>query len=306
MTKRFNLFMVMLLLLLGTPYYWLMIDNRPGEMAAKPIGIERLRKLAGSIPGEAPQRVEMELVAYRRLPGNLFVAGSGIKRKLIGVMAWQLPVKGGKPIVIDSGFSRNAAAELGMERFDKAAQDRINAALRTAGIILITHEHVDHEGGLIALGDPGALAAARLNANQIEGNRWTDLLPWPQGARPQPALAGAEPVAIAPGIVVIPASSHTPGSQMIFVRLADGREFLFAGDIATFEQSWQETRARSRLISDWLAPENRNEVYAWLRTIKAWKQAAPGLVVIAGHDLMSLVNPERPIGIKRGFSPPPV
>ncbi len=306
MTKRFNLFLLIMALLTGVPYYWLLLDNRPGDAAAKPITMAQLRELAVSMPGEAPYRVEMEHVTYRRLPGNLFVAGSGMKRMQVSVMAWQLPVKGGKAIVIDSGLTRQAAAEMGMEEFYDAAQARVNSALRQAGTILITHEHADHEGGLVALGDPGALARTRFNSNQVDGNRWTDLLPWPQGARPQPTLAGSDPVAVAPGVVVIPAPSHTPGSQMIFVRLADGREFLFAGDIASFALNWRETRARSRLVGDWFAPENRAEVFAWLRTIRAWQAQAPGLVVVPGHDFTTMIDPEHPTGIHRGFSPPPV
>lgn len=306
MTKRFNLFLLFMILLLGVPYYWLLLDNRPGDAPAKPVTITQLRELAAAMPGAAPDRVELEIVAYRRLPGNLFVAGSGMKRKLVGVMAWQLPVAGGKAIVIDSGLPKQAAAEMGMEHFDEQAQARINTAMLQAGTILITHEHIDHEGGMVALGNSEALAQARLNPDQVEGNRWTELLPWPQGARPQPSLAGSDPVAVAPGVVVIPAPSHTPGSQMIFVRLADGREFLFAGDIATFAQNWRETRARSRLVGDWFAPEVRSEVFAWLRTIKAWKEQAPGLVIVPGHDLNTMISTERPTGIRRGFSPPAV
>lgn len=306
MTKRFNLFALVMILLLGTPYYWLLLDNRPGHVAAKPITMTQLRELAASMPGNAPYRVEMERVAYRRLPSNLFAAGSGLKRRQVGIMAWHLPVRDGKGIVIDSGLTRRAAEEMGLERFDAAAQARVTGALLRAGTILITHEHVDHEGGLVALGDPAVMAKARLNPDQIEGNRWTEMLPWPQGARPQPSLAGTDPVAVAPGVVVIPAPSHTPGSQMVYVRLANGREVLFTGDIATFAQSWRETRARSRLIGEWFAPENREEVFAWLKTIKVWKEQAPGLLIMPGHDYQAVIDRERPTGVQLGFSLPPV
>lgn len=77
---------------------------------------------------------------------------------------------------------------------------------------------------------------------------------------------------------------------MIYVRLADGREVLFAGDIATMAASWQELRARSRLIGDYLAPEDRREVYAWLRTIRALKAEAPNLLIVPGHDFEWLIH----------------
>ncbi|HQV02967.1 MULTISPECIES: MBL fold metallo-hydrolase [unclassified Novosphingobium] len=306
MTRRLNWFLLGLILLLGLPYYWLLLDNRPGDAQLKPVTIAQLRQLAASIPGEAPYAVEVELSSFRRMPGNLFVAGSGLKRKLIGVMAWRLPIKGGKPVVIDSGLPKAAATDMGMEQFDAAAQARIEAALRDAGLILITHEHIDHEGGLIALNNPTALAAARLNPAQISGNRWSEMLPWPQGPRPRPAITGTAPVAVAPGVVVIPAHSHTPGSQMIFVRLASGQEFLFAGDISTFTQNWTETRARSRLVGDFLAPEERREVFAWLRSIQALKAQNPGLVVLPGHDYEWVIDPQNRTGVRQGFTSPSV
>ena len=71
---------------------------------------------------------------------------------------------------------------------------------------------------------------------------------------------------------------------MIYVRLANGRSYLFAGDIATLEKSWSELRARSRLVGDYIAPENRAEVYSWLLTIQKLKREDPSLMIIPGHD----------------------
>ena len=306
MTKRLNILLFALLLLFGVPYYWLLIDNRPGNAVAKPISIGQLRALAAAKPGLAPIQVEVELVAYRRLPGALFVAGNGIKRRLIGVMVWRLPVPGSGPVVIDSGMNAEAAKAMGMESFSPEAWTKVEQALDEASQIVITHEHADHLGGVVSLGRRDLLDRVRFNPQQLPGNRWTDLLAWPQGDLPQPSINGTAPVAIAPGVVVIPAASHTDGSQMVFVRLADGREFLFTGDIATMAQSWQELRARSRLIGDHLAPESRGEVFAWLKTIRALKAQSPGLIVLPGHDFELLIQPENKGKVQFHFGPPAV
>ncbi len=306
MTKRLNILLFVLLLLFGVPYYWLLIDNRPGNAVAKPISIGQLRALAAAKPGFAPIQVEVELVAYRRLPGALFVAGNGIKRRLIGVMVWRLPVPGSGPVVIDSGINAEAAKAMGMESFSPEAWTKVEQALDEASQIVITHEHADHLGGVVSLGRRDLLERVRFNPQQLPGNRWTDLLAWPQGDLPQPSINGTAPVAIAPGVVVIPAASHTDGSQMVFVRLADGREFLFTGDIATMAQSWQELRARSRLIGDHLAPESRGEVFAWLKTIRALKAQSPGLIVLSGHDFEWLIQPENKGKVQFHFGPPVV
>jgi glyoxylase-like metal-dependent hydrolase (beta-lactamase superfamily II) len=301
MTRRLNIALAALLLLLGVPYYWLLVENQPEGIAAKSLHIAELRQLAASLPGPAPSEVQMELVAFRRLPGNLFVAGAGLKRRLIGVMVFRLPVPGGAPVVIDSGLTAAAARRLDMEVFDPAAQDRVKAARRGAGTILLTHEHIDHAGGVVALGDPAVFARVRFNAAQIAGNRWTEILPWPEGERPRPSLSGTAPIAVAPGVVVIPASSHTPGSQMIYVRLAGGRELLFAGDISTLADNWAELRGRSRLVGDLIAPEDRREVFAWLRTLRALKGEAPNLDVVAGHDYEWIKFDEKLRGFTEGF-----
>lgn len=306
MTRRLNWILVALLLIVGLPYYWLLLDNRAGDAQAKPVTIEQLRQLASAIPGEAPSSVEMEMSASTRLPGNLFVAGSGMKRKLIGIMAWRLPVKGGKPIMVDSGITPQGAKELNVEEFHAAVQARIDRALDEAGMILITHEHPDHIGALVARGGKALSQAAWLNPGQLPPTPLASQLGWTGQPLPKPRIEGRTPIAVAPGVVVIPAPSHTPGSQLIFVRLADGREILFTGDIATFAQSWEETRARSQLIGRYLATEDRGEVFSWLLTIKALKTSAPRLVILPGHDAEWVVEPKNGAGVHFGFTLPRV
>lgn len=283
MRRKINLILLILALLIGQATYWLLFDNRPGKAAPKPISIAQLRDLARSIPGPAPSGIEVELVGQRDLPRSLFAAGQGMKRAVIGVMAWRLPVAGSPPILIDTGLHRIDAAEMGMSRYWPERQQKVDLAMAGAALILVTHEHPDHLGALARSGGAPLDKAARLNPGQLPPSRYAATLHW-QGPRPQPSLSGQAPQAVAPGVVVIPAPSHTPGSQMVYVRLADGREALFAGDIATLAVSWQELRARSRLVGDFLAPEDRAEVFAWLRTVQALKSQAPGLVVLPGHD----------------------
>jgi glyoxylase-like metal-dependent hydrolase (beta-lactamase superfamily II) len=305
MTRRFNWLIVVLLVLIGAPYYWLLLDNRPGAAIAKPVSIAQLRELAASIPGAAPSEVRFEQVAWRRLPGTLFAAGSGLKRRRIAVMAWQLPVPGGRPVMIDSGITRALSDEMQFEAFVPELQAKVDGQLAAAGLVLITHEHPDHLGPLAAMGGTPLRQAARLNAAQLPGAPLAATLPWREREGLSARIAPGAPQAVAPGVVAIPAPSHTPGSQMVYVRLGDGREYLFAGDIATLDSSWRELRARSRLLGDWIAPEDRGEVYAWLKTIRALKAQAPGMVVVPGHDFEAIFDPLANNGIVRGFAPPP-
>ncbi len=303
MTRRFNWLILALIVLIGAPYYWLLLDNRPGDAQPKPVTIAELRNLAASVPGPAPSEVRLELMAWRRMPGTLFAAGTGLKRRLIGIMAFQLPVPGGKPVMIDSGVTKALSDEMQLEAFLPEIQSKVEIALGGAGLVLISHEHPDHLGPLAAIGGAPLRQAARLNANQLPSASLAAGLPWREREGLAARIAPGAPQAVASGVVVIPAPSHTPGSQMVFVRLASGREYLFTGDIATMDASWRELRARSRLVGDWIAPEQRGEVYSWLLTIRALKAQAPNMVVVPGHDFAAIIDPLANNGIIRGFAP---
>ncbi len=306
MTRRLNILLLVLLVVAGLPYYWLFIDSRPGDAQPKAVSIVRLRELAAKIPGQRPVSVEMEEVAYARVPGNVFVAGSGIKRKYFGFMAFRLPVPGSGAAIIDTGMTEAVASELGVERFIAPAQAKVDAAVRQAGLILATHEHSDHMAGLAALSSDPAIARARLGQQQLPNAPLAGRLPWANRTGLTATIAPGGPQALAPGIVAIPAPSHTPGSQMIYVQLASGKEYLFAGDIATMAQSWRELRGRSRLITDYVAKEDRRETFAWLMTIRRLAADAPELRIIPGHDFEWILDTKNRTGIRRGFTSPPV
>ncbi len=294
-TWRLNRWLLALVLIFGLPYYWLLLDTRIGDAQPKPLSITDLRALAGSIPGPLPSEVRVELISYQRVPGNLVAAGAGLKRRVVGRMMFELAIPGAGPVIIDSGPTAAGAKELADELFDPGARARADAAMRRASLIVVTQENADHIGGIAELAKTPAILRAKFNPVQAAVIRTTG----------QPAIAATGAQAVAPGIVVILAPSHTPGSQMIYARLADGKEYLFAGDIATTMKSWQETRARSRLLSQYFAAhsENRREVFSWLLTIRKLAREAPDLKVVPGHDFDALNDPENHFGIQHRFAP---
>ena len=225
----------------------------------------------------------------------------------IVVQATQAGTRVGFDVATQFGqFGGAEAGRIGLERVADDAQlfDVAGLARRKQRSDLVAgplHEHADHLGGVVGLNKRDLLGKVLFNPQQLPGNRWTNMLTWPSPPLPAAAITGTAPVAVAPGVVVIPAASHTEGSQMVFVRLADGRELLFTGDIATMAQNWQELRARSRLIGEHFAPEDRTQVFAWLKTIRALKAQAPGLVILTGHDFEWLIRPENRDKVRFGF-----
>jgi glyoxylase-like metal-dependent hydrolase (beta-lactamase superfamily II) len=274
-----------LLAVVAVPYYWLLVDNRPGGAPGPRFDIAELRRLADATPGPKPETVRMRTVGWRRVPGTLFVAGGGLKRNLIGIESYTLRGPWGT-IVIDSGLGPADAKTMGLEHFAPVEQAKVVRDLRAARLVLFTHEHLDHMNGFLRTPDAAAIAAhALVTPEQGPNGRLAKDLAWtaPSRAAVRPFVyRGIAPVA--PGVVLMHTPGHTPGSQMIFVKMADGREYLFAGDTATMARSWQWLRARSRLIGDLLVGEDRGAVFGWLKAIRALKREVPALTVVAGHD----------------------
>lgn len=302
MRRRYKLLLA-LLVLVGVPYYWLLVDNSPGNAKPATIDIAEARRLAATTPGPLPEVVRVQQVGWRRVPGALFVAGGGLKRNLLSIYALQLDGPWGS-IVIDSGMGAAEAEELGLEHFSRAEQAKVDAALRSARLIVLTHEHGDHAAGLLRLPDFAMVASkALIPPEQGPGGAKARGLPWPTDARAAiPPFAYTGMKAIAPGVVLIRAPGHTPGSQMIFARLANGREYLFTGDTATMARSWEQLRARSRLIGDYIVGEDRDAVFGWLKAIRAAQTSNPKLVVVPGHDYEELLYSKRHQTILKGFA----
>jgi len=217
-----------------------------------------------------------------------------------------LPVAGRRPLVIDSGMTAAQAASVNFEHYNRDAQRRIDAALGEAGLILATSELPEHLGGLVDVaGQPGGAAVighARLSPRQLPPLAHIGLA-WPAGAHPVPASADEEPHAVAPGVVTIPAPGQSPGAEMIFVTLANGREYLFTGDTVTIDANWSQMRARSRLVSIWYDKEDRHAVFGWLLTILRLKHEAPRLLVVPGHDFAWVADQVQRGNLIAGFHP---
>ena len=88
---------------------------------------------------------------------------------------------------------------------------------------------------------------------------------------------------MAPGVVLLTAPGHTPGSQLVFVQLADGRELLFLGDVAWQFTNIEHQRERARLVTLMIG-EDRTLVLSQLRALAELHEKEPKLAIVPGHD----------------------
>ncbi|MBF9151402.1 MBL fold metallo-hydrolase [Novosphingobium jiangmenense] len=278
---KISKFMIVLLALLALGYYWLLVNAGPANAPARTIDIAAIRRAADALPGEKPTAVTFAPMALRHIPGAALAAGTGLRQVTSGVITWRLETAGGG-IVIDPGLSEADAHSMGFKFYDRRARALVDRWMDQANMILFTHAHVDHVGGFLDHPRFESIVGKAVVSEGMVGN--INGL-WRENARllDQPRKLG--PIeAVAPGVVLIQAPGHTPASEMIYVRLASGREYLFAGDTVSLSVNAEIPTPRSRLVADWLAPEDRPAVIGWLKGLKALKEKNPDLVIVPSHD----------------------
>jgi len=84
--------------------------------------------------------------------------------------------------------------------------------------------------------------------------------------------------------VLVKAPGHTPGSQMVYVRLASGKELLFIGDVAWHMDQIRQLWYRPRLVTDFFIHENRDQVLAEFRTLHDMAEREP-IQLVVSHDV---------------------
>lgn len=284
--RRLLLLVATLAVLAVPAYYLLIMESHMPASGTYSIDIAEVRKLADSMPGEKPTEIRVEAVTHVSFPKTAVVAGDSWAPVDLPIQSYQV-VYPDSTAIIDTAFALDMGKKAGarITSFDAMSYDRMSAGLHSAALILVTHEHMDHIGGLLSQPDVETLLAkARLTKEQVDNGDGMEPSVFPQAARvTYKPVTYDRAMAIAPGIVLIKAPGHSPGGQIIYVRRADGTEYLFLGDVAWQMRNIDTLRERPRLVT-WLISEDRDQVMLELAEINRLHAAEPGIVLIPGHD----------------------
>jgi len=279
--------LALLLVAAGVAYVRLTAREMPPEMSEYALDVRELRELAGSLPGEPPIRVRSALVATAEMPrGAMFAGESLVETQPMVHQSFQILYPDDSFLVLDAGFDAEMHAAMGRGGIHyQAAFDAVQAALGGASRIFVTHEHGDHLQGIARHEPPEALAGRlALTAEQQANVSRLDAVGMPDVLRDLEPLSYDHYLAVAPGAVLVKAPGHTPGSQLLYVRLGDGRELLFVGDVAWNMGAIRDLHYRPRLITDYYLHEDRRAVLHEFRRLHDLDRWHPEVHIVVSHD----------------------
>jgi glyoxylase-like metal-dependent hydrolase (beta-lactamase superfamily II) len=247
--------------------------------------ISELRALATSAGQPLPTEFRRIVVGEGYMPEFAVVAGRFLGRHPLVIQAHQVLYGDGRTVILDAGCdAETLEPNLRGSRFQADNYARLQEAMRRADAIALTHEHFDHSSGIAhspyldELAPRVVMTEEQLHGRQAEQAGFTgDVV-----GRLKP-LRYERMHLLRPGLVLIKAPGHTPGTQMLYVRLADGREFLLVGDIAWHQDNIRLPRMHPRLVN-WLAGEDGEAMANQLRYLHELQKATPELTLVVAHD----------------------
>ena len=226
--------------------------------------LDKVRSAGRAVPGDLPQSLHFLKFAEFRTPLSGAVEGAGEEVVEGAYTVFQVRYSHGW-IMVDAGVDREVETDTSVTIHQDRYQ-RVQEALRGANLIVVTHEHHDHVAGVIHTPARDLIAPKTiLTRAQVQTLFATHTGSFPLGSSPLIQLTPADAAGyividyeelypVAPGVVLLKAPGHTPGSQMVYVHLNSGQEVLLVGDIAWFmagiERRLQKPAAISREMGE--------------------------------------------------------
>ncbi len=255
------------------------VDFRP-DLAA-------IRAMSAVLPGALPLVVNGVRVAASIRPRKFVIEGGDDTAVAMPRTAFQI-VYPDCSVMIDSGldkpthdsFSPDKPEPYFAEQFAK-----LQRALASARLIVLTHHHADHVAGVLCAPNFSELAGKTIIPMgvadcMINTPHRPHLKLAPQALERFIVLDYPQYYPVAPGVVLIQSPGHSPDSQMVFIRLQSGREILHSVDSAWIMDNIMEVKGKA---APWVK-EDVPQVMAQLRWLKAVAETEKNITILVTHD----------------------
>jgi glyoxylase-like metal-dependent hydrolase (beta-lactamase superfamily II) len=280
--KRFALPALLLFLLIVAP------RAQQQQAPAWSSNIADIRRVATLIPGRKPLRINVLKFAESHRTKNFSVKGEPATPSVQARTVFQVVYADGY-VMVDAGMDEPMHKQIGRgaegEPYFAEQAQQVDKALRGARSIIFTHEHGDHVTGVIRTPYLAELAPktilTRTQVNTLETRpQFPDLKLTEEQAQRYRIIDYDQYMAFAPGWALIRAAGHTPGSQMMFITVDSGREYLLIGDAAWHMDSVRKVTGKD---APWIV-EDTAAVSDQLKWLNGLSNTEKNLVIVASHD----------------------
>jgi glyoxylase-like metal-dependent hydrolase (beta-lactamase superfamily II) len=262
-----------------------MLDRPASATQMFDADLSAIRALAGVVPGALPVALKAVKFAASIRPRKFVIEGGDETPVTMPRTAYQVVYPDGT-VMIDAGMDRATHESFGEgEPYDDDAFAEVMSALRAARMIVLTHYHADHAGGIVTAEDQDSLVrktvatAHTLSLMMNQPHRPHLKLP-EHRAEQFICISYGRYYPVAPGMVLIRAPGHSPDMQMIYLRLQSGREYLHSIDAAWNLDNIRHVKGKA---APWVK-EDVPAVNAQLRWLNRLMIDEPDLHILVTHD----------------------
>ncbi|MEO8603420.1 MAG: MBL fold metallo-hydrolase [bacterium] len=267
-------------------------------------------RAAGAAGGDLPVQLSIVNTASQPMPrGGVLDAGADPHPQAPYVMShpsFVLQWADGRRLLVDVGMTPEQAVEFGkpIEMLGGqptvphgAVAEQLGEATRQVQGVVFTHMHTDHVGGIgalcTALGRPLPAFMTEAQAQRPNYTTRPGLKALQEASCVQPVGLGnapLKPVPGFPGVEVIDAGGHTPGSEIILatVQGVDGmHHYAFTGDTVNNLDGILADVPKPLLYRTLLVPEDGTR-QGELRVFLKHLQDDLGYTLLVSHDQLAL------------------
>ena len=239
------------------------------------------------IPGTRPLRINVLKFAESRRAKKFSIKGADDVPSVQARTVFQVVYPNGY-VMVDSGMDEQVHNFFGrgiVEPYYLEEARQVEQALRGAKSIVITHEHGDHIAGVIHTAVVDELAPKTvLTQTQVQTLQTNPQMPeikmTPEMAKRYVVVDYEKYLPFAPGFALIKGAGHTPGSQMVYIVLESGAEYLLIGDTAWHMDGVRQIKGKD---APWIT-EDEDSIMAQLKWLNGLDATEKNLFIVASHD----------------------